>query len=64
MDANKTKNNKLLQQLQKDLPVNWVVQFSEKYQNRVYYFNTVTRKSTWTHPNEKGKISLCVVVLS
>lgn len=34
-----------------DLPPNWIKCRSKKLDGRDYYFNTVTGKSIWEHPN-------------
>ena len=34
----------------KDLPKNWEV-FCSKKSKRVYYYNSVTKKTQWHHPN-------------
>lgn len=40
-----------------NLPDNWVAATSSKYANRVYYFNVVTNKSSWVHPNSNNNLN-------
>nr|CAB3266747.1 transcriptional protein SWT1-like [Phallusia mammillata] len=49
--------DKALRKIQKDLPENWIVQFSTKHKDRVFYFNTVSGKSSWTFPNPEDSSS-------
>ena len=39
-----------LKEASKDLPENWKV-FHSKKSDRLYYYNTVTKKTQWHHPS-------------
>lgn len=51
-----------LKEAAKGLPANWKVFYSKK-SNRLYYFNDITRKTQWNHPNADGKKVRYLVVI-
>lgn len=44
----------LLEKIQKELPPGWIVRFSKKHENRVYYFNLTNGRRTWGNPIHSG----------